>query len=49
MNQENGTYDVVVKVNENVQSGIKQVLVPIWSDAQQKDINMMKGIYINEK
>lgn len=49
VNQENGTYDVVVKVNENVQSGIKQVLVPIWSDAQQKDINMMKGIYINEK
>ncbi|CAI3517295.1 GBS Bsp-like repeat-containing protein [Enterococcus cecorum] len=38
VNQENGTYDVVVKVNENVQSGIKQVLVPIWSDAQQKDI-----------
>ncbi|MDY2955737.1 MAG: hypothetical protein SOR80_09275, partial [Enterococcus cecorum] len=37
VNQENGTYDVVVKVNENVQSGIKQVLVPIWSDAQQKD------------
>ena len=38
VNQENGTYAVVVKVNENVQSGIKQVLVPIWSDAQQKDI-----------
>ncbi|WP_208920868.1 GBS Bsp-like repeat-containing protein, partial [Enterococcus cecorum] len=38
VNQENGTYDVVVKVNENVQSGIKQVFVPIWSDAQQKDI-----------
>ena len=38
VNQEKGTYDVVVKVNENVQSGIKQVLVPIWSDAQQKDI-----------
>ena len=38
VNQENGTYDVVVKVNENVQSGIKNVFVPIWSDAQQKDI-----------
>lgn len=38
VNQENGTYDVVVKVNENVQSGIKQVLVPIWSDTQHKDI-----------
>ncbi|BFQ96159.1 GBS Bsp-like repeat-containing protein [Enterococcus cecorum] len=38
VNQENGTYDVVVKVNAEIKSGIKEVKVPIWQRADQKDL-----------
>lgn len=38
VNQENGTYDVVVKVNVEIKSGIKEVKVPIWQRADQKDL-----------
>ena len=38
VNQENGTYDVVVKVNAEIKSGIKEVKVPIWQKADQKDL-----------
>ena len=38
VNQENGTYDVVVKVNAEIKPGIKEVKVPIWQRADQKDL-----------
>ena len=38
VNQEKGTYDVVVKVNVEIKSGIKEVKVPIWQRADQKDL-----------
>ncbi|OUN50082.1 GBS Bsp-like repeat-containing protein, partial [Enterococcus cecorum] len=38
VNQEKGTYDVVVKVNVEIESGIKEVKVPIWQRADQKDL-----------
>mgnify|MGYP005798166189 CR=1 FL=1 len=38
VNQENGTYDVVVKVNAEIKSGIKEVKVPIWQKTDQSDL-----------
>ena len=38
VNQEKGTYDVVVKVYVEIKSGIKEVKVPIWQRADQKDL-----------
>lgn len=38
VNQEKGTYDVVVKVNVEIKFGIKEVKVPIWQRADQKDL-----------
>lgn len=38
VNQENGTYDVVVRVNAEIKSGIKKVEVPIWQRADQTDL-----------
>ncbi|CAI3355866.1 GBS Bsp-like repeat-containing protein [Enterococcus cecorum] len=38
VNQEKGTYDVVVKVNDEIKSGIKEVKVPIWQKADQSDL-----------
>lgn len=38
INQENGTYDVLVKINDSIPSGIREVQVPIWSTSNQSDI-----------
>ena len=38
VNQDNGTYDIIVKVNAEIKSGIKKVEVPIWQRADQKDL-----------
>lgn len=41
VNVSNGTYDVVIK--GEIDSGIKEILVPIWSDKNQKDIKWYKA------
>ncbi|MHC5188785.1 GBS Bsp-like repeat-containing protein [Enterococcus cecorum] len=41
LNGLNGTYDVVVK--GQIDSGIKEIYVPIWSDKNQKDIKWYKA------
>ncbi|CAI3364131.1 GBS Bsp-like repeat-containing protein [Enterococcus cecorum] len=41
VNRDKGSYDVVI--NGQIDSGIKEILVPIWSDKYQKDIKWYKA------
>ncbi|MCJ0588470.1 GBS Bsp-like repeat-containing protein, partial [Enterococcus cecorum] len=41
VNQDEGSYDVVIK--GQIDSGVKEILVPIWSDKNQKDIKWYKA------
>ncbi|CAI3472969.1 GBS Bsp-like repeat-containing protein [Enterococcus cecorum] len=41
INQDKGSYDVIVK--GQIDSGIREILVPIWSDKKQNDIKWYKA------
>ncbi|CAI3491613.1 GBS Bsp-like repeat-containing protein [Enterococcus cecorum] len=41
VNKDKGSYDVVIK--GQIDSGVREILVPIWSDKNQKDIKWYKA------